>query len=370
MNTIRVGFDGRELQPGVRTGIGRYLREVLRAGERAGWDCIVYGDRSTALPADIAALPLKRLRPRLSQWWDQISLPRSLARDRVSVFLSPYYKGPIRAACPTVITIHDLLFIEYPGRRRPVYDWVMTRLACLYADTAHAIIADSEYSKRAIVTRLGMAADKITVIPVALGSEFRPMTPSDTVSATYELRAPYILTVGNFLPHKNMPRLVEAYSRLPATLRGRYRLVLAGRPNDHASALARTIETLGLSNRVSFPGPIADEDLPALYAGASLFVFPSLEEGFGLPALEALACGTPVAASNRASIPEVVDTAAMLFDPEDVGAMTVAMEQILTDHDLRERLRRDGLAQAQRFTAERTTGQVIRLIERVAAEAA
>lgn len=370
MSPIRVGIDGRELQSGVRTGIGRYLREVLRAGRHAGWDCIVYGDHATALPDDVATLPLKRLRPSVSQWWDQISLPHSLQHDRISVFLSPYYKGPLRAVCPTVITIHDLFFIDYPGRPRGLYDWVMTKLARLYAMAAHAIIADSEHSKRAIVARLGIDPGKITVIPVALGAEFQPMDRPEEIVHKYRLNGPYVLTVGNFLPHKNVPRLVEAYSRLSPALRARYRLVLAGRKNDHADALARTVETLGLSDRVCFPGYIPDEDLPALYAGASLFVFPSLEEGFGLPALEALACGTPVVASERASIPEVVGAAALLFDPENVGAMTVAMEQALTDGDLRTRLRREGLAQAKRFTAERTTGQVIRLVERVAAQAA
>lgn len=367
---MRLGIDGRELQAGVRTGIGRYVREVLGAGRRAGWDCIVYGDGKTVLPQEIGDVPVKRLRAKLSQWWDQISLPRMLRRDGVSVFLSPYYKGPLWTSCPTVITIHDLFFIEYPGRSRPWYDWTMTRLARLYATRARAIIADSEYSKRAIVARLGIEPTKVTVIPVALGGEFHPMDPSPSLRQKYGLDGSYLLAVGNFLPHKNLPRLVEAYARLAPALRRRYQLVLAGKMNEYAQALARTVETLGLTDRVRFPGYIPDEDLPALYAGASLFVFPSLEEGFGLPALEALACGTPVAASNRASIPEVVGTAAVLFDPENVGAMTVSIERALTDQTLRDQLRRDGLAQAKRFSPAQTTGQVLHLIEQIAGQAA
>lgn len=370
MSRLRVGIDGRELQAGVRTGIGRYLREVLRAGSQAGWECIVYGNRSTVLPNELAAMSLKRLRPDLSQWWDQISLPRSLKRDRVSVFLSPYYKGPLSTSCPTVITIHDLFFIEYPGRPRLMYDWGMTQLAHLYAVKAHAIIADSDYSKRAIVSRLGVAPEKVRVIPVSLGEEFRPLDQTDTVAKKYGLHDPYVLTIGNFMPHKNLHRLVEAYARLPQALRARYRLVLAGRMNEHAEALARTVETLGLSDWIVFPGYIPDEDLPALYAGAALFALPSLEEGFGLPALEALACGTPVVASNRASIPEVVGSAALLVDPENLGALTVSIERGLTDQPLRDRLRSDGLAQARRFSPERTSGQVIQLIEQLAGKAA
>lgn len=370
MSHIRVGIDGRELEAGSRTGIGRYLREVLRAGCQAGWDCIVYGTRSTVLPSELASMSVKRLRPNLSQVWDQISLPRSLKRDRVSVFLSPYHSGPLSSACPTVITFHDRSLSRYPGRPWLMSDWGLTQLAHLHAAKADAIIADSEYAKRAIVTRLGIEPQKIRVIPVVMGSEFRPLDPSDVIAKKYGLRDPYLLTIGNFIPHKNLHRLVEAYARLPQTLRARYRLVLAGRMNEHAEALARTVNILGLADRIVFPGYVADEDLPALHAGASLFVFPSLGEGFALPVLHALACGTPVVASNRASIPEVVGPAALLVDPESVEAFTRSIERGLTDQPLRDRLRSDGLGQARRFSAERTSGAVIQLIEQVAGKAA
>ena len=160
------------------------------------------------------------LRAPWTQWWDQVSLPRALVRDSATVFLSPYYKGPLSAPCPVVLTIHDLFFIGYPGQRRPVYDATMTAMARLYAGRAAAIVADSEYSKRSIVTRLGVSAAKVSVIPVALGPEFTPAPPGAALPTRYAVAPPYVLYVGNFKPHKNLARLIRAFTLLPGPLRG------------------------------------------------------------------------------------------------------------------------------------------------------
>ena len=367
---MKLGIDGRELQAGVRTGIGRYLREVLRALGLRRWDCIVYGDQSTTLPQDLAHLPLKRLVAPWTSWWDQITLPASLRADGVTVFFSPYYKSPLRTPCPTIITIHDLLFIGYPGANRPFHDCAMTHLAKLYADRASSIVADSEYSKQSIVDRLSVDQSKVTVVPVGLGPEFHPTTVQPELLACYGITNPYILTIGNFMPHKNLRRLVQAFAQLPAGLRSRYQLVLAGRESGESSLLRREAAILQVEARLLFPGPIHDEHLPMIYSGAELFVMPSLEEGFGLPALEAMACGTAVVASNRASLPEVVGTAAALCDPTDRESMTAAMRQVLEDRSLRDYLGQKGLERARHFTPDHTAGQVLHVIERAAGLAA
>ena len=147
--SLRLAVDGRELRAGVRTGIRRYTIEVLRAAAARGVDCIAYVDRATGY-VGAPGVTVTRLGG-FTQWWDQVVLPAALRRDQVDVFLSPYYKRPLSAPCPTVITIHDLFFIGYPGRRRPLYDAAMTRLARLYATGASAVITDSEHSRRAIV---------------------------------------------------------------------------------------------------------------------------------------------------------------------------------------------------------------------------
>ncbi len=363
---IRLAVDCRELKDDLYTGIGRYLVEVLLAASRAGWECLVYGNRATRLPATLSGITLHALQAGWTAWWDQVRLPRRLAQDRISVFLSPYYKGPLFSPCPTVLTIHDLLFIGYPGARRPWFDVGMTALAGLYARRATAIITDSEYWKRSIVDQLGVTPAKVRVIPIAPAPAFLPTPTPESLLAKYRLRSPYILSVGNFMPHKNLPRLLQAYAHLDQRIRRTFELVLAGGDRRNRPALEHLAGALGITDRVRFPGLIEDEDLPALYSGAALFVCPSLVEGFGLPALEAMRCGAPVAASNRASIPEVVGEAAVLFDPEDVSSMARAMSELLTEAGKGEEFSRRGLVRASAFSPERTTFQVLALLREVA----
>jgi len=362
---MRLGVDGRELQPGVRTGIGRYVLEILRAASRDGWSCVVYGDAGARLDQTLAGVTFTALDASWTQWWDQVTLPRALARDRITVFLSPYYKGPVRAPCPVVLTIHDLYFINYPGRHRPVYEAIVSRAARLYAGRAAAIVSDSEYSKRAIVERLGVSAAKVSVIPVALGHEFKPASLTAAARARYGLTSPYILYVGNFNPHKNIPRLIRAFGLLPGPVRSHHSLVLAGGYGDGRPELARLAESLGLTDRVVFSGRVDDADLPALYSEAAVYVTPSLEEGFGSTVLEAMACGAPVISSNRAALPEVVGDAGLLFDAEQERELAAVLARVLSDAALAEDLRRRALARAGLYTPARTTGRVLALLRDV-----
>jgi len=366
---ITLGVDGREFRPGVRTGIGRYLLEILRAASREGWPCVVYGDAGAELDQTLPGVTFTTLDGPWTQWWDQVTLPRALARDRISVFLSPYYKGPVRARCPVVLTIHDLYFIDYPGRHRPVYEAIVTRAARLYAARAAAIVSDSEYSKRAIVDRLGVSAAKVSVIPVGLGGEFRPAGLTAAARARYGVVSPYALYVGNFNPHKNIPRLIRAFGLLPGPVRSRHALVLAGGYGDGRPELARLAASLGLTDRVVFTGRVDDADLPALYADASVYVTPSLEEGFGSTVLEAMACGAAVISSNRAALPEVVGDAGILFDPQDERELATVLARVLSDSALAADLRRRSIARAGLYTPARTTGRVLALLRDVSAGA-
>ena len=362
---MRLGVDGRELRPGVRTGIGRYLLEILRAASRDGWSCVVYGDPGARLDQTLAGVTFTTLDGSWTQWWDQVTLPRALARDGITVFLSPYYKGPVRAPCPVVLTIHDLYFINYPGRHRPVYEAIVTRAARTYAARATAIISDSEYSKREIVTRLGVSSAKVSVIPVALGGEFSPASLTAAARARYALTSPYVLYVGNFNPHKNIPRLIRGFALLPGPVRSRHALVLAGGYGEGRPELARLAESLGLADRVIFSGRVDDADLPALYSEAAVYVTPSLEEGFGSTVLEAMACGAPVIASNRAALPEVVGDAGLLFDAEQERELGSVLACVLSDPALADDLRRRSLARAGLYTPARTTGRILALLRDV-----
>jgi len=362
---LRLGVDGRELRPGVRTGIGRYLLEILRAASVEGWPCVVYGDAGARLDETLPGVTSSTLDGAWTQWWDQVTLPRALARDTITVFLSPYYKGPVRAPCPVVLTIHDLYFINYPGRHRPVYEAIVTQAARLYAARATAIISDSEYSKREIVARLNVNAAKISVIPVALGGEFKPALLTASAKSRYAIGSPYVLYVGNFNPHKNIPRLIRAFALLPGPVRSRHSLVLAGGYGDGRPELAQLAAMLGLTDRVIFTGRVDDADLPALYAEAAVCVTPSLEEGFGSTVLEAMACGAPVVTSNRAALPEVVGDAGLLFDPEQEREMASVLTRVLSDPALGDDLRRRALARAGLYTSARTSGRVLALLREV-----
>ena len=356
---MKLGIDGRELSVGVRTGIGRYLVAVVREARRQGIECLVYADRELPETGQLGNATVRVIPWKPVLWWDQVSLPRRLAADGVSVFLSPYYKGPLRASCPVVLTIHDLLFINYMEKSRPMYDRLMTGLAGLYASRAAAIITDSEHARRTIVSRLGLSADRITVIPLNVAPEFRPMPFDEAVARRYGVRRPYVLAVGNFLPHKNLPRLVQAFAGLNETIRKDRLLVLAGNGAGGRDAVLAEAHRLGIEAQVVVTGVVADADLPMLYAGCEVFVMPSLDEGFGLPAAEAMACGAPVIASGRASLPEVVGKAGLLVDPARSEAITSALASVLSDPKLQNDLRRRSLERAENFRGDRPAQRVL-----------
>jgi glycosyltransferase involved in cell wall biosynthesis len=365
---MRLGIDGRELAAGARTGIGRYVHEVLRAAGTRGWRCTVYGDASTTLPAVPGDVALARLAAPGTRWWDQVALPRALARDRAQVFLSPYYKGPVFAPCPVVLTIHDLYFIGYGGRR-PLRDAALTAAARLYARRARAIVTDSEHSRRAVVERLGVEPAKVATIGVAVGAEFVPTVLTDAARARYGLGGSYVLFVGSFMPHKNVDGLLRAWASLPGTLRSAHRLVLAGGDAARRAPLETLARALGVAGGVVFPGRIDDADLPGLYCACAAFVLPSLDEGFGLPAVEAMACGAPVIVADRGALPEVAGPGAAVVDVAAEGALAAALARVLLEPEYREALRRRGRARAADFAPDRTAGRVLDLLETVAGAA-
>ncbi|OGW68425.1 MAG: hypothetical protein A3H49_01410 [Nitrospirae bacterium RIFCSPLOWO2_02_FULL_62_14] len=359
---MRLGLDGRELSVGVRTGIGRYLAAVVRGALQQGVDCVVYSDRELPKLEAVQGATLRIIPRRPTVWWDQVSLPCRLAKDKISVFLSPYYKGPLWTPCPVVLTIHDLLFIEYLGRARPVYDQVMTRLAGLYAGRAAAIVTDSEYSRRTILSRLGLSPERVTAIPLSVAPEFRPVPFSEDVARRYGVRKPYVLSVGNFLPHKNLVRLVQAFAGLAGAGRRDCSLVLAGDDAGRGDAIMGEARRLGIEKQVVLTGVVAEADLPVLYAGCEAFAMPSLDEGFGLPAAEAMACGAPVIVSDRASLPEVAGGAALLVDPLESDAIRAALDSVLSDRELQEDLRRRSLARAEAFRGDHSVQRVLALV--------
>jgi alpha-1,3-rhamnosyl/mannosyltransferase len=370
---VILALDGRELVAGRMTGIGRFLLGVLEeiSRYRPHLTTVVLTGREAPVPGCSSHIHRHRVPEHTSLLWDQALLPRALRQLGASAFFSPYYKAPLLAPCPTVVTIHDVIPYDFPaytaGLWRP-YAAALRSWAALLARQAATVITDSTYSREGLLKVLGLAPDRVHIIPIGVGQEFQPDVPQrakSTAMARYGIREPYLLTVGNFLPHKNLPRLVEAYQGLPASLRQRFTLVLAGTPTRHGPA--RSVSPSSLAGPgVHAPGFIAAEHLPSLYAGATALVCPSLTEGFGLPVLEAMACGTPVVCARAGALPEVAGDVALYVDPLDVRSIATGIEQMLTDEKLRARLAGQGLTRAREFDARRTSARLVDLLEAIA----
>ena len=369
-----LAVDCREFVQGRVTGIGRFLRDVLAeiAGNRPHLRTIAVAGPENPIPVAAPHLEVVRLASRPTLYWDQVLLPRALRAARATTFFSPYYKAPLAAPCPSVVTIHDVIPLRFPeytrGYGRPYAAALRAWAACL-ARRAAAVVTDSEFSKGELLAELGLAPERVHVVYLAVRQEFRPAASREAIAAAtarYGIEGPYLLAVGNFLPHKNLPRLVEAYASLPPALRERTRLVLAGTPGGHGPA--RPVPPAALARPgVLLPGFITAEDLPLVYAGAVAVACPSLVEGFGYAPLEAMACGTPVVCARAGALPEVAGDAALYVDPLDVAGIAAGLRRILEDAPLRRELAGRGLARARQFDASKTVARLVDLLEGAAA---
>lgn len=369
-----VGLDIREWQPGRRTGIGRFLEEFLReaTAARPHDRFLLVGDPGVEVRVRAGNLDVLRLPERCTLWWDQVALPRALARAGVDVFYSPYIKVPLFVSVPVVSTIHDLTFFRVASANRPWCDWVLNppfRLFChLVVRRAAAIVVDSATSAHDVQCLLRPDPAKLRVVPLATSAAFRPDADPEADAAVLRrsgVTPGYVLYVGGFRPHKNVPRLVRAHAALPAPLRLRHPLVLAGGPMP--SDLRRLLGEGAVAAGARCVGVVPDGDLPALYRGATLFAFPSHYEGFGLPALEAMACGTPVLCSTAPALVELTEDTAEHVDPEDDAAWQAALRALLEDAGRRKTLAARGTARAAAFRPERMAGDILKVLDEVVA---
>ena len=371
---MRIAFDATAI-PRLMAGAAVYTYELARALAAVDRDneyvIFARGDHFDDLPATRAGLRVVKVRAPsrpMRLVWEQAILPRRLRQLGIDVLHSPHHTTPLpvrlRADCRRVVTFHDLTFFlipeRYPATRR-LYFQTMTRLSARVAD---AVIVPSGAVREDVTRILRLPPRRVFAIPEAAGPAFRPQDAGavEAVRRRYGLEGPFLLSVGSLEPGKNRERLLQAFARLRA--RGpTHTLVIAGQPawrHEGEEPLARR---LGLADAVRFLGHVPQADLPALYSGADLFVFPSLYEGFGLPALEALACGTPVVASNVSALPEVVGDAALQVSPLDVEALADAMERVLHDPRLRADLRERGLKRAAGFSWERAARETLAVYE-------
>jgi glycosyltransferase involved in cell wall biosynthesis len=296
--------------------------------------------------------------------WEQAVVPFQLRSIQPDLYHSPNYILPVALSCPSVVTIHDLAFLD-PSVHRLRSHLYLTALTALAVRKATRIVCVSEYTRRELEAHYPHAAGRVRVVGEGVNERFKP--PTEQEAAAFRARLgfedPYLLFVGSLEPRKNLPRLIRAYEGAIAATGAGHQLVIAGGAGWRNGPLREALRHSTLRNRIHVLGYLSEAELPAAYAGAEVFLYPSLREGFGLPPLEAMACGTPVLTSNVSAIPEVVGDAALTVDPNDLGALTDGLSRLLTDVELRKQLRDRGMQRAAEFRWDRVAAQMVQVYE-------
>lgn len=374
---MRIGID---YTSAVRqgAGIGRYTRELIRAlaaldrdneytlfvaagGLPSGGTGQLFptAQFASSWPPNFRVRSVPLSDHRLAVLWHRLRLPLpvDLVTGSVDLFHSPDFTLPPLLRGRTVLTVHDLSYIRYPETADAGLRAYLNRAVPRSVARADLVLADSRSTRDDLIELFSTDPAKIQVLYPGVESRFHPIVARDLldrITERYGLHFPFTLSVGTLQPRKNYVRLIEAFGQMKGmadgdTRRGMRLVIVGGKGWLYEEIFAR-VETLGLADAVLFLGRLPDEDLPALYNLAELFVFPSLYEGFGLPVLEAMACGVPVVCSNASSLPEVVGDAGLMVDPHDVEGLASAMARVIADKALRARMVERGFTRAREFT--------------------
>ncbi|NIN63504.1 MAG: glycosyltransferase [Anaerolineae bacterium] len=368
---MRIGIDARLVYYS-RAGIGQYITGLVKGLSECDEDhefVLLQSRKDKTVLADQPNFFRKSLWTPSHHRFEQVVLPFEISPLRLDILHSPDFIPPFRRDYKSVITVHDLAFILYPHfltEESARYYGQIDR-AVRHADH---IVADSQSTKRDIINFLGVPESKITVIYAAADGEYRPVTDGrslKTVQEKYSLDGPFLLFVSTIEPRKNLPTLLRAFRRLLDNYKLDVKLTVVGQRGWFCGEVFAVTESLDLSEDIAFLGHVPMEDLVLLYNAAQALVHPSYYEGFGLPPLEAMACGTPSIVANVSSLPEVVGDASLLIPPDDVEGWTVAMWRVLTDDSLHSELSAKGLTRAQLFSWKKAAQATLDLYKRLLA---
>ncbi len=359
-----IGIDASRAAVDQRTGTENYSVQVIRGLVQVGRDhrfrlyLRPWPSPPHGLLPEGPHVHWRRVGPH--RLWTHVGLSREMLRNPPDVLFVPAHVVPIYHPRATVVTVHDIGYRYYPQHHTllsRLYLDLSTRLSCR---AARRVIADSQSTARDLMHEYRVAPHKITVVYPGVNPAMARADgmAQEVVRRRYGLARPFLLYLGTIQPRKNLSRLIEAFARLPRDV-GNVDLALVGGTGWLVGEVFRRVGELGLEDRVHFLGYVPDGDLPALLSAAECFVMPSLYEGFGLPVLEAMACGTPVVCSDASSLPEAAGDAALYFSPHDTDGMAEAMARMLTDTGLRQTLVERGYAHVRRFSWERTSSQVL-----------
>jgi len=364
---MKIGIDAREFVAGKITGIGRFLWHFLQCATTSKYrhEYVLFCSQKTHIPHDLPRLRKVIITESITQAWDQVLLPLNIAKEKIDVFLTPYFKAPLFLPSKMVIIINDLIPLFFPEDHRLLRRFYFKFMSATTARRATRIMTISEHSRGDIVKFLRLPAGKIMVVHLGVEEIFRSLDiRKEEIRRKYSLPQKFILYVGNLSPHKNVRSLIRSYASLPVGLRENYKLVLGALKSDkYFSNIDKAIREMKLTQDVLFTGFIEHKDLPSVYCMSSVFAFPSFYEGFGLPPLEAMACGCPVVSSNTSSMPEVLGDAAVFFNPYHVEEISQTIRLMLEDENLRKRFSQKGLERAKLFTIEKMTSRMIDVLE-------
>jgi glycosyltransferase involved in cell wall biosynthesis len=374
---MRVAVDARTVYSPTRRGTGKNLIDLYRRIARLHpeWEIVMFR-RADAAPdepfADLPNVSSRIVEMRGDRWnlWEQARLPWAARRAGAAVLHAPANTAPRVPMVPLVVTIHDLIPLEMDGGGGPATrQW--TANVSRAARVARKILTPSQYTRGRLVERFGIGADKVVVNHWAPDSRCRAVTAAgllNEVRQRYGLRPdqPYLFGFGAIDPRKNTARLIEAWAGLPVAVRSDVALLLVGLQEPALSEHRRRARQLAPEGGWSLMPFASEEDLPALMSGATALCYPSLSEGFGLPVLDAFACGTPVITSRTTSLPEVAGDAALLVDPLDVLAIGCAMQRLATSVALRQELRDRGSRRLEAFSWDRCAETAARVLAEAA----
>lgn len=368
MSTARnIAIDAREMT-GQIAGKGRYVVEVVKGLALLDPTNQYFLYTKAPLTSELK-LPTNFTVVRIGGWpgLRQMWLALDAKKRDCSVLWSPTgYLPVIFSLIPSVVTIHDLAIFTTPEAKPALKTLLSERLLLRAAiGKAKRILAVSQSTKNDLVKLFAVADSKVVVTPLGYDQKLYQSKPSgdQAVLDHYQLQPGYLLFIGTLEPRKNIEGILQSYAKLPTSLQTHHKLVIGGKKGWYYESIFQTVETLGLAESVQFLGRVPDEHLPALYRQAKIFLFPSFYEGFGLPALEALACGTPVISSKTSSLPEVVGTAGALIDPRDTDALKEAIATLLSDNKAYTKAKNETAAQSGRFDWQETAAQTLKVFE-------
>lgn len=356
---------GVDLRLWSHPGIGRYIRELfpamLRLEDPARFSFLTLKDDEKEVRERLGSVTLARARSRIYSVSEQAEL--TAFSGRVELLHVPHFNAPLVCRARLVSTVHDLIYLKDRRFSGSLAGKIYVRaMLSGVARNASAIIAVSDFTRRDLEKEFPRAAGKVSVIHEAASERFRRPMHAEPGHLRFGIGEEYVLFVGSLKAHKNLPLLLDAFDTLYKERKTQAQLVIVGKKDPKEEALFRR---LSQSPFVRYLGTRSDEELACLYRGARALVLPSLWEGFGLPAVEAMACGTPVLCSDRASLPEVVGDAGLLFDPERVDRLVELLYNVLKDSDLRKTLSQKGLERAKGFSWDIAARRTLTLYEKV-----